>query len=422
MRVHAAVRPGTSLPDYARELVRVHHAVIGGERAAVPLRPRALVARSWSRVMRLGLAPDGDNGRDPLGADEVARRRLDSPLGEVIDELGQLIGSLADAAQFLLVVTDADGVILWRQGAPAIRRRADDLGFCEGATWTEAKVGTNAIGTALAEAAPVELFSAEHFEQAQHPWFCTASPVHDPRTGELLGVVDVSGPALTLHPAIGALVETGTRLAESRLWQRHLRRLERLRRSAAPLVGTSGGPLLLVDDDGWVAHSSGVAATQRVAAPAEGRAMAVPGLGLCLPERLPEGWLIRPTSPARPMTLVLDLAEAPILEVRSGDARWRCALTTRHAEILLLLHAAGPDGLSAPALSRALFGDAEHVVTVRAEVSRLRRSLGAFVESRPYRLTGGVRMTVRPEPTACGFVRESTTPGIRALLSRAAPR
>lgn len=417
MRLHGAVRPGTSLPDYARELARVHHAVIGGERLAPSLRPRALVARSWSRVMRLGLDPDGGNARDPLGPDELARRRRGSPLGHVIDELGQLIGSVADASPMLLVVTDADGVILWRRGSSAVRRRADDLGFCEGATWTEAKVGTNAIGTALAEAAPVELFSAEHFEQAQHPWYCTAFPVHDPRTGDLLGIIDVSGPALTLHPAVGALVETGTRLAESRLWQRHMRRLERLRESAAPLLGTSSEPLLLVDDDGWVAHSCGVAAPHRIAAPSESRALAVPGLGLCVPERLPDGWLVRPSSPARPLALVLDLADAPVLDVRSGDARWRCALTTRHAEILLLLHAAGPDGLSAQALSRALFGDAEHVVTVRAEVSRLRRSLGAFVESQPYRLTGGVRMTVQPEPAASRFVRESSTHGIRSLTA-----
>ncbi|MEU6041204.1 GAF domain-containing protein [Actinomadura sp. NPDC047616] len=418
VRVHGAVRPGTSLPDYARELVRTHHAVIGGERAAPPVRPRAVVARSWSRVMRLGLDPDDKNIRDPLNADELARRRHGSPLREVIDELGQLIGSVADASHMLLVVTDADGVILWRHGSSAVRRRADDLGFCEGTTWTEARVGTNAIGTALAEAAPVELFSAEHFEQAQHPWYCSAFPVHDPRTAELLGIIDVSGPALTLHPAVGALVNTGTRLAESRLWQRHQRRLERLRQSAAPLLATSSEPLLLVDDHGWVAHSSGVAATERVAVPAEGRALAVPGLGVCVPERLPDGWLVRPSTRARPMMLDLDLADAPVLQVRSGDARWRCALTTRHAEILLLLHAAGPDGLSAQALSRALYGDAEHVVTVRAEVSRLRRSLGAFVESQPYRLARGVRMGLRQELSACRFVRESATPGIRALAAR----
>ena len=50
-----------------------------------------------------------------------------------------------------------------------MRVQADRLGFSEGAVWTEMTVGTNAIGTALAEQAPVQLFSAEHFEQQQHP-------------------------------------------------------------------------------------------------------------------------------------------------------------------------------------------------------------------------------------------------------------
>ena len=49
----AAIRPGTNLPVYARELVRMHDAVIGGGRSA--LQPRPLVARSWSRVLRAGL-------------------------------------------------------------------------------------------------------------------------------------------------------------------------------------------------------------------------------------------------------------------------------------------------------------------------------------------------------------------------------
>ncbi|MFI0449651.1 transcriptional regulator [Actinomadura sp. 6N118] len=419
MRVQGAVHPGTSLPDYARELVRVHDAVIGGE-SAPPLRPRAVVSRSWTRVMRLGLDPDGTNLRDPLDADEVARRRGASPLGQMIEELRLLIGSVADASHNLMVITDADGVILWRQGASAVRRRADRLGFSEGATWTEAKVGTNAIGTALAEAAPVELFSAEHFEQAQHPWYCTAAPVHDPRTGAMLSIIDVSGPALTLHPAIGALVQTATRLAEARIRDHHAQRLERLRRSAAALLATTTEPMLLVDDDGWVAYSSGVAATARIAAPEAGHALAVPGLGLCVPERLPDGWLVRPTSSRdRPMVLELDLTGTPVLDVHAGDSRWRCPLTNRHAEILLLLHMAAPGGLTAGALSRALYGDAEHVVTVRAEVSRLRRSLGALVVSQPYRLASGVTLLLQLRPgeelARCRFVQES---GLRTIAGR----
>ncbi|PXY24726.1 helix-turn-helix domain-containing protein [Prauserella muralis] len=394
MSVHSAVPPGRHLPGYARDLVRMHEAVIGGSRP--PLRPRDVVSRSWSRMLRLGLTADRRNARDSIGEDEVSRRRHDSPLRDVIDELRQVIGAMPDAAHMLLVVTDADGIILWRVGTSSVRRRADDLGFAEGADWTEAKVGTNAIGTALAEAAPVELLAGEHFEQEQHPWYCTASPVHDPRTGDLLGVIDVSGPALTLHPAIGALVEAGRRLAESELWRSHQQRLDRLRQQAEPLLAGTAGPALVVDDNGWVAHGSGVAVGDRIAAPQAGQILAVPGLGACLPEPLVDGWLVRPSSPGRALVLDLDLSPTPLLRVRTGDTGWRRPITRRHAEILALLHSAGPGGLSAEALSRALFGDAGHLVTVRAEVSRLRRLLGAIVDTQPYRLATGVQLTVHP--------------------------
>ncbi|QXV56274.1 GAF domain-containing protein [Amycolatopsis sp. TNS106] len=392
MSLHSSVPPGVDLPMHARDLIRMHEAVIGGGSPRV--RPRPLVSRSWSRMLRLGLAADGVNTRDSVPFDEVTRRRRASPLRLVVEDLGQVVGATADTANMLLVVTDADGVILWRVGSSAVRRRADTLGFTEGAVWTETRVGTNAIGTALAEAAPVELLAGEHFEQGQHPWYCTASPVHDPRTGELLGVIDVSGPALTLHPAIGALVETGRRLVEAELWRHHQQGLDRLRRTAEPVVTGVGGPVLLVDDDGWVAHSAGVASGARIAAPAEGQILAVPGLGACLPERLADGWLVRPADTARRVRLDLELGHAPMLRMASGDVGWVRTVTPRHAEILVHLDTAGTAGLSAEALSRALYGDAEHLVTVRAEVSRLRRLLGAIVDTRPYRLATGVALTV----------------------------
>jgi hypothetical protein len=392
----SAIAPGTDLSQHARVLLRVHDAVIGG--GSPPVRPRGVVARSWSRVLGLGLDPSWTGARPPLPFPEVERRRRVSPLSLVIDELRQVLGSVADASRFLLVVTDPDGVVLWREGSARVRLRADDLGFTEGARWTETTVGTNAIGTALAEAAPVQLFSAEHFEQAQHPWYCTAAPVHHPCTGELLGVVDVSGPALTLHPVIGALVETAVKLAESRLWRHHEQRLERLRESARGVLGTVRGPLLLVDDDGWVAHRSGIAARDRVEVPRPDRLLAVPGLGLCTPERLGDGWLVRPRAAAEVLDAELDLTGVPVLRLRSADEPWRTTLTRRHAEVLVLLSGAGRAGLTAAQLSTALFGDDEHRVTARAEVSRLRRVLGGLVSTNPYRLAPGVTLTVlRPD-------------------------
>jgi len=417
----SAVRAGTNLPSYARELVRMHDAVIGGGRSV--LQPRALVARSWSRVLQAGLDPDTRNPRAPLPMEEVLARRRSSPIAVVIDELRQIICSVADASQFLMVVTDADGIILWRDGAARVRSRADGLGFEEGAEWTEDLVGTNAIGTALAEASPVQLFSAEHFEHEQHPWYCTAAPIHDPRTGELLGIVDVSGPAMSLHPAIIALVETAVRLAESQLWRHHELRLERLRTAAAPLLASVSGPLLLVDDHGWVAHTAGIAARDRIAVPHDERPLTVPGLGLCLPEPLGGGWLVRPTGGETRVALCLHLDGPLAVEVTAGDRQWRSPLTARHAEILLLLHLAGAAGLTAAALSRAVHGDPDHVVAVRAEISRLRRALGGVLLSQPYRIASTVDLSLSlgPASTLAGssFVQRSTCPAVRALATPA---
>jgi hypothetical protein len=394
----SAIAPGTDLSQHARVLVRVHDAVLAG--SAPPVRPRSVVERSWSRVLGLGLDASRPRLRDPLPFAEVEARRRRSPLSLVIDELRQVLVSVADASAFLVVVTDADGIILWREGSAAVRLRADRLGFAEGALWTESAVGTNAIGTALAEAAPVQLFSAEHFEQAQHPWYCTAAPVHHPVTGHLLGIVDVSGPALTLHPVIGALVETAVRLAESRLWRAHEERLERLRPRAAGTLATVRGPLLLVDDDGWVAAHSGIAVRDRVEVPRADRLMAVPGLGLCLPERLAEGWLVRPRTGGRSVDAELDLTGAPLLRVSGERDGWRTTLTRRHAQVLLLLHRAGPAGLNAAQLSTALFGDGDHLVTARAEVSRLRRAVGGLVLTNPYRLAPDLTLrVVSPTPS-----------------------
>jgi hypothetical protein len=70
-------------------------------------------------------------------------------------------------------------------------------------------------------------------------------------------------------------------------------------------------------------------------------------------------------------------------------------LTRRHAEVLVLLQRAGRPGMTAARLSTALFGDEEHCVTVRAEVSRLRKVIGGLVTANPYRLADGVRLFVR---------------------------
>jgi GAF domain len=415
-----AVRPGVDLGRHARMLARVHDALLSGDRP--PTRPRDLVERSWTRVRQYGVNPDLGDPPAPMTADQVEQRRQASPLSRVLPQLRASLTSVAEDARHIMVITDAHGVVLWREGASRVRHRADGLGFAEGATWSEGAVGTNAIGTALAEAAPVQLFSAEHFVRRQHPWTCTACPVHDPRTGELLGVVDVTGLAETVHPTTVALVCTAVKLAESSLWHLHEGRLEALRTVGVPLLAGVAGPALVVDDHGWVAAVTGMAPVDRVAVPRADQQLAVHGVGLCEPEAVPGGWLLRAADaspgavPRDRLRLSLELDSRPVRAVVEGTNRWLHPLSTRPAELLLLLAMAGDTGTNAAELSRALYGDGAHLVTVRAELSRLRRTLGGLLLARPYRIAPGVDVRL-PDLTGSAFVRNSTAPGVRALAT-----
>jgi transcriptional regulator of acetoin/glycerol metabolism len=79
-----------------------------------------------------------------------------------------LLADDSSSGRHLLVLTDARGEILWRAGSPDVLRRADRLEFAEGADWSEAGIGTNAISEALLTGRPVQLFSAQHLVRTHH--------------------------------------------------------------------------------------------------------------------------------------------------------------------------------------------------------------------------------------------------------------
>ena len=87
-------------------------------------------------------------------------------------------------------------------------------------------------------------------------------------------------------------------------------------------------------------------------------------------------------------------AHAGVLSLPADAGGGRVRLSRRHTEILLLL-AEHPAGLSGEELAVLLSDDELSDVTVRAEVSRLRRAVGPLLsESRPYRLTRALRTDV----------------------------
>src|SRR5207237_217746 len=146
----------------------------------------------------------------------------------------------------------------WREGSSAVRRRADKAGLVVGARLLETTVGTTGVGTALVVQRPLQVFAAEHFLHALHPWVCTAAPLRAPLDGRVLGVVDVSGPAATAHPSTLALVCSMAHHAEAVLRSAHRDAVEQLRRVSAPLLARLGQPAIVADRNGWVAAATGL--------------------------------------------------------------------------------------------------------------------------------------------------------------------
>ncbi|MEU8526588.1 GAF domain-containing protein [Streptomyces sp. NPDC048629] len=405
----------------ARLLHRVREETLAGRQP--PIAPRPVIDASWRRMFRLGLDPDQDTRSVLLHRDELEERRRTTLIGELMRTLSAGLSGIADASMQIMVVTDEHGRVLWREGNMAVLRKAHGICLEEGAAWAESATGTNAVGTALAVRRAVQVHSAEHYVHTLHNWTCAAAPVHDPRDQRLLGIVDVSGPASSFHPATLALVGSVAQLAEAEMRERHLRSVERLRSVAAPILCRVGGRAIAVDTHGWTAAVTGMAPVDRLTLPKSFRAGRVwlPSLGMCAVEPLPGGWLLRVTeeTPAEggaASRVVLDLSRPRrwTVAVSGAAGSWTQELSPRHAELLWVL-ARHPAGRTAAELAEDVFGDRTRTVTVRAEMSRIRRNLASVLAHRPYRFSEEVTVELVTPPLPADLLPHSTAPAVLAV-------
>lgn len=391
----SAVVAGADGAAYNDLLTRVHAAAVHG--ATSPARPRAVIADSWRRLLQRGVRPDRNSALPSPAADTDVSAMLRAVIADIAPHLQPLV----DDGSAVAVVADAEGRIVHTAGFGAIRRDAADIGFDEGNLWTEPLAGTNAVGTTLVTRQPVAVHGAEHFLVNQHGWSCAAAPVRDPWTGGLLGAIDVSVRVDQAHPALLPLASSLARTASLELAARHRASLERLRTAALAATRGLHDPWAVIDRWGWVADTHRMDARVRLALPGPltpGEHW-IPPIGTVQVDPLGEGWLLRAAgSEPRLQPTLVEIqpgASGAHVWLVSGEHRRSVDVTPRQAEILVLL-AGASSGLTAAELSARLYGTPERDVTVRAEISRLRRSLGGLIVAAPYRYAPGVVASVTP--------------------------
>ena len=288
---------------------------------------RAQVADSWHLSAAAGVDVEAAEAPITLDASDLRDHREAHPLARVFPLLDDVLGQAARECGAVMAVSDAAGQLLWVCGTPSTLRKAEKIGFVEGSNWDERMAGTNAPGMALRLGQTVLVRGSEHFRHSVQPWSCAATPILDPSSSSLLGVLDVTGGDDLLVPQTTAMVRAAARMAEAELAR------ELLSGRAEPPAASQG---LQVGVELLGRHEA----------------------------------LLTVSAPGRRGT--------PI------------RLTPRHSEIVLLLGTASR-GLSGDELAVLLYEDDGASSTLRAELNRLRHLLGdELLVSRPYRLAASI--------------------------------
>jgi PAS domain S-box-containing protein len=153
---------------------------------------------------------------------------------------------------FMILVSDADGYILKSWGDSPFTDRARKVWLDAGANWHEKVKGTNAIGTALVERKPISVVGEQHYCRENHFLCCYAAPLYSP-TGELLGILDVSGD-VRHHQAhtMGMVIAAAQACQAHLLLESANRELTLCIQETDTIVNGYGQPLISVDRDGMI--------------------------------------------------------------------------------------------------------------------------------------------------------------------------
>ncbi|MFG6457495.1 sigma-54-dependent Fis family transcriptional regulator [Roseateles sp. BYS96W] len=209
---------------------------------------------SWARSRAFGLTPEGR----PAGAPHASAAQLARALEHrhaLMSHARPVMAFLNDQVQgsdSLVLLADAQGLLLHSTGDAHFADRAARVALRPGAQWSEQWRGTNAIGTALAEGAPLVVHAGEHYLARNGFLTCAAAPIADP-AGQLLGVLDISGDRRGYHRHTLALVRSGARMVEHQLFTaRHAAGIVVRLHAQAEGLGTVTEGLLALSEDGWL--------------------------------------------------------------------------------------------------------------------------------------------------------------------------
>ncbi|MBP1759870.1 MAG: transcriptional activator of acetoin/glycerol metabolism [Firmicutes bacterium] len=175
------------------------------------------IYRSWQRSLEYQVNHSLVSYQDILTTARLKERRdSQESLIRASEPVLPYIFSLLGSTQYTVLLGDNDGYIMEAVGDAPFMNKAQKVNLSPGASWREEIRGTNAIGTALRDNAPVSVFGWEHFVRDNHFLACWAAPIQNSQ-GEPLGVLDISGEASPDRQKILNIAMMGANMIEKNL-------------------------------------------------------------------------------------------------------------------------------------------------------------------------------------------------------------
>lgn len=213
---------------------------LNGEQVGRSVRP--VILRSWRRCQEIASTPDKLGFPDPVEVDpnsfliRMARPVLDG-VQPAIDH--------ANAA--VLLVDDQATLVLRYLADPQMRRFFDKVRAVVGTNYSEAAIGTNGTGTALADRRLTRVAGFEHPASCVQPFTGTGVPILDPLTGHALGAVSIVCPNERDDVAMAVLAQQVAENIERRILEQSSAREHALFEAylrTGDLPGLRSGPVL----------------------------------------------------------------------------------------------------------------------------------------------------------------------------------
>lgn len=214
---------------------------------------KSYVVKSHERCLEYGIEKSQVISRRILTDNELNNRLMkEQAFIEIAEPFMNHLYNFVKGSNFFAILTDHEGCILSMIGDEAILDKAFSYEMVPGVFMDEKNIGTNAMGTALAEKRPVQVSGNEHFVTAYHKWTCSGAPIHDV-DGHVMGCLDLTGYSESVHPhTLGMVVAAANAIEKILEGQNYNRKLKEAKMYTESIVNSIPSAIMTINLDGQV--------------------------------------------------------------------------------------------------------------------------------------------------------------------------